>query len=1623
MKKTVSLFLLLLTIFSSASGGNNSQGRKLHELLLSQMAIEDVHPDSLDSNIQQLKAQRLLSTDAAERAVYAAAIGRLYAERMYWRSVGTDLRDSSLCWYGKALADKEVLARTPAKQWKPFVVVGKDEHYFGGDMLNVVWRSLVGSHDKSVRSEVSALPTFSEMIDFYRSRGIREGALLLAMDSLDYADREVTKHDWLRLRDEYADLPLCAEVYLRLSLQDNDNPARQREWLQQGIDKYPDYPRIVALQNALTRLSDPNFRWNGPTHVYPGKAYKWTFTARNIQSVSYDGKEYRFAPHDAVETFTDSVMWTAPTAVGEHEINFSPHSSTTNLTDKIAPLQQKIRVSTLQAVYQTMPDGKVRILVLDAESGRPQPGVTVTTYRPVVQDGQEGVPYFSGTTDSHGKVSVPRWGEKNKWEYNQLHFRMSRAGEENMPIAKVYLSGENRWSGAPSVDRKIIRLFTDRSIYRPGQSIHVGGIAYQQLDWEGTPVQAELQLELIGADGKSLALQTVSSDAMGVFSADFELPADCRNGYLRVKATQESNTGQVGFRVEEYKRPTFEVVLDDSLRLQGDSVVILGFARNYDGSPLRNARVTGTFQWSRGWFAMPVERVNPAQYSVMPLDTMQTDADGRFRYALAKLQKPSLDNLSLLINVDVLSPHGESQHASHNYLRRLDSFRPETEKVDSAFIVSLPDKYFSATKPGRIEVTSNLSDVYLHYTLTAAGQVWVDTMMVFSGSTLTLDVPYRAEYDQSATASFCFVKGEKVYTTVKTLYLEQPDNQLKMRWDTFRNLLQPGQREEWKLTLLRPDGAPADASLMVTMYDASLDYFGRHAWDLDFQRGYRTFAIPYRTVWNDTFGGGFNAWYLQKTKKELPLEFTVIDPELFRVGAYTRGGGIKNMRMYKAMATSQAQLDGALMAGAPVAMSADAVAETEEEVDDAGSEETTITMPLRENFNETAFFYPALRTNAAGQVSISFTLPESLTRWTLLGVAHTADLSYLNLREDIEARKDLMAQLYLPRFLRPGDEAMLTAMVRNVSDEAQRGKGVLQILDARTEKVLKTWKADVRLASQQDTVLTFGYVSPESDIIVRWAVEGTTCSDGEQRLLPVLPPTMDVTNTVQLTAYDPSVKDIDLSGILPKDVQEGKLTIQYTTRPEQYALQALPALAVAKRNDVLSLTSAYYAGMLGKRLNVAMPDSTETYLSRIEAMQDANGAFSWFPGMMPSDYLTREVTYLLTRLRMLTGTDAAARVNEKAVHHLLTARIDSTHLTTDDLRTLYVALYSGVRLTKDEQKKVDFLTKLAKQTDLEDEGYERQALLAVVLKQAGENKKAEKCVSQFRKYLVSSPDRGTYIEFPKGAFTSIDRKLHIHVQLMEALQRVAPKDTLLRGMRRYLLQQKRTQEWSTPVNSANAVFALLLPMGSIETIESIKTIESIETTKDILTLKLQHAPAQTFTAGDDALGYLCDTVVVDARHQPLQLRLQKKGQGESWGAVYADFRQAYDKVESRSTGLSVRAEYPSGMKTGNRYKVRYYISADRDYEFVTLVVPRPAATEPVEQRPGCRWASGLSYYRQVHDATAELCFSRIPRGDYLIEEDIYVERNGSYHTGVAVIRCDYAEEFQGHSADGVVEIK
>ena len=1640
--RRVFIFVLLSLMMSLSSVAKN-KGKDLSDLLLSFMQLEDVHPDSLERNIDSLKQCRLQSRDAAERAVYAAAIGRLYAGRMHWRSVGTDLRDSAVCWYGRSLADREALAQTKAKRWNPFVTIGKDEDYFDGDMLNVVWRSMTEQLDRNVRDTAHVLPKYGDMIDFYRQRGQRNAAFLLALDSLYNDEEEVTDAALLRLRDQYADLSLSAIIYLRMGTDGRRPVQQQRELLQQGLSLYPKFRFKAALQNALIHLSDPIFQWEGPAWAYPGKQYVWKFQARNIRSVVIDGQEHRFPDCDPIEQFTDSLLWTAPKP-GEYEITFVPRVGT-KVREKVEPLKRTIHVSALQMVYQLMPDDRVRVLVVDSETGEPQQGVTVEAFRPDIQD---TILYFTGHTNTEGKLIVPRWKSTDARRWNsRVLLRMSRADERHLPITSLYLYNNTKWKGAPTDSTRNVELFTDRNIYRPGQTVRISGIEYSQLDWEARVVAGEKhRLRLYDSQHKQVEEKEVEADGMGVFSAEFLLPTDRRNGYFLV---EDDAGGAVHFRVEEYKRPTFEVVLDDSLFYGPDScAVVRGVARSYDGTPLRGARVTGTYRWQMPWVYWG-KRV--PQNETLLLDTLETDDNGAFAYEL-KVGNPRLGNerlrSSLSVSVDVLSQQGETHNARHWYWRRGEPQpKAEPQKVDSTFLVSCPVDSFSVDSPGRIEVTSCLHDVYLHYTFSAAGQVWKDEMVRLSAETFTLPIPYDEQYDQSLTVSLCFVKHGRVYSDSKIIRLSRPDNRLRVHWDTFRDLLQPGQQEEWRMTLRRPDGTPADANVMVAMYDASLDYFNNgqtHRWQLGYNRWHRTYSVLFHGVGNNSESTAVYGWYSQKVRKERGTEFSHINSQWFEVGAYTRGLSRAGGVMYKnasnrmmvadaapmmAMATASAS-EAKVMTGymGDDAYDEDAVSESTEEESDAGESETqALAVPIRENFQETAFFYPRLRTDKDGQVFISFVLPESLTRWNLVGMAHTQDMMYANLSEQIEARKDLMAQLYLPRFLRPGDEAVLTAMVRNVSEQSQQGKGVMQILDAKTEKVLKQWKADIRLAAKKDTVLHYPYSLPlmeeqEGALIVRWAVEGTTCSDGEQRLLPVLSPTEHITQTLALTAYNAGVSNYDLSSIFPAGATGKRLTVEYTTHPEQYALQALPVLAKAKHNDLLSISTAYYAGVLGRKLGVDMPDSTEAYLQRITDLQESCGAFCWHPQMPTSPYLTREVSFLLTRLYILTGEKHAEEVNAKAIHYLLTQRIDSVYLSVSDLRTLYVALYSGVRLSKEEQKKVDFLLKLAKREDVDEDGYERQALLAIVLKQAGADRKARKCINAFRKYLVSSPDRGTYIEFPKGSFASVDRKLHIHVQLMEALQRMNPSDTLLTGMRRYLLQQKRTQEWSTPVNSANAVFALLSNTG--------KSGHSERTVKDLLTLTRKGKAAQNFTAQDDTLGYLRDSLEITDTTLPLKLRLHKFSTGESWGGVYADFEQPFSEVEAHATGLSVTQEYPREAKTGSRYIVRYRITADRDYEYVTLSVPRPAFTEPVNQRSGYGWSSGgqlawgvgLGYYRQVHDSSTEFSFYQIPCGEYLIEETLYVERDGSYHTGVATIRCEYAEEFQGHSGDNVVKV-
>lgn len=1765
MKKNILIWIALFLVLPALAAVRPA--KDLAALLQTYLEQQRVHPDSIYPNILKMEQRCQTCTDPTERAVTEAVLGCLYAQQSHmapYRAGKTpsdpnnmdewgwsDFRSAAAHHFNQALSDFNVLHRAKVRDWAPLLDRGDDDVLFGSDMLMPIYRTARERLDNR-----RALPSYARMIDYYKQCGNRPATLWLSLDSVSGSGR-IQEQTLLQLRDEYSDLPLCAEVYLKLAYNADTDSARYA-WAQEGLKRYPKYNHRVRLQECIVSVTVPNMSCVPPAQAstpYPGMTKVLPFRARNISGIRFSlyrvPSNYKHDPetkvlqqqgtlvrrwtetvdeqHPVWMTWNDTLRITCPDN-GRYVLRVEPqtHEKTRN---RVEPSDIEFRVSQFFMSRIKLPGNVYRYMVTDGKSGQPQSGVEVTVSQVDNDDPDKVLNSRRFTTNSRGIVDCPCITG------NKYRVHIERPGDVDFPDEEIRAYNDGYLGGH---ENTFVQVYTDRSLYRPGQLVHVSGLVYHQKRWEmDVKTNDQVVVILRDASRKEVARDTLKTDEMGTYSCNFQLPTSGKLGNYTIEAAQ----ARCIIRVEEYRRPTFEVKMDEvpALQLPADSITLTGVARSYAGVPLRHVRVTSTAVWTFPFWGIKI--TGNVFYDVpddMKLDTVYTDDEGRFQVRIPILLNESQWRWGrrLTLTSTVTNDAGESHegrqsvclsstslHMSHDVPLQLDKTRlspwninlysatgkevegtvdiilkqgeqvvlnqqKPTGRIQIDELSTLPSGAYrlhlvsmagkdtvreerrlvlfspadhrlpvdttfwyyevaplTESQPARFQVGSSCADVSLYALVLSNDQVVHDTLIQFTDTLLTFEIPYEKRFGDGVTLSVYIVRDGRAYHEVKTLPLKMPDKHLQHRWITFRDRLQPGQQETWTLQVNRLDGTPASANLMVAMYDASLDPLQSHRW-------YLLPSFPYniRDSHITTIGSSNSQWWLHwyfpaLRHKDTDYRFSTMSSELLGPLPTIYETHTPKGRMYKAAATGSRVL---MAAAAPTQ---DAVAQSELRIrgnaqDNFSADEETlvgsigglavdeqepeIAVPLRENFAETAFFYPQLRTDSEGKVNITFTLPESLTTWHLWALTHTQDVCAEVFDEKVIAQKDLMAQLLLPRFLRPGDEAYLTATVTNISDQAQTGQAMLRLVDAESEKVILSQKVSIDIPAHRDTVFQFPWIATAQHdrIVVRWMVEGKTCSDGEQRLLPILPAEEWITNTRAITGYGIGESQVDLTGIFPETSTHRQLTIEYTTHPEQLALEALPALTKTERKDALSLAAAYYATRLAQHLGVQVPDSADAYLQRLAQMQHANGALSWYPcdQSVGNAYITREVCFLLTRLQTLTGSTGADPLYQKALDYLMNENhkqiadwkkrdYEPTYLYNSQLRNLYVILFSGRQLTKSQQQDVDYLLRLLRQStdeyDIED-----QALSAIILQQVGESRKARKCVDKFRSLLVTTADKGTYIEWRKGSFVSIDRKLSIHVQMMEALERVTPDSIrLLNSMRRYLLQQKRTQQWDTPVHSASAIFALCQGPST-----------PAAPARDVLTLQNRRGRTlANFIPADDPLGYVRDSIrytrITTAVDEPAKLRLMKFSQGESWGAVYADFRQPISQVESASEGLSLRVEFPSNAASGSRIVARYVITADRDYEFVDLSVPRPAALEPVRQLSGYRWQNGLGYYQEMRDNRTDYHMESVPRGTYVIEEEFFVERQGRYSAGIPTLRCTYAEEFQSHCPNQVVNVK
>ena len=728
---------------------------------------------------------------------------------------------------------------------------------------------------------------------------------------------------------------------------------------------------------------------------------------------------------------------------------------------------------------------------------------------------------------------------------------------------------------------------------------------------------------------------------------------------------------------------------------------------------------------------------------------------------------------------------------------------------------------------------------------------------------------------------------------------------------------------------------------------------------------------------------------------------------------------------------------------------------------------------VRENMNETAFFYPALESDNNGNVAIRFTLPESVTTWKFMGLAHDKEMRNGLLVDEAVAQKTVMVQPNMPRFLREGDKSCIVVKLFNTSDKKVNGNARMQILDAETQKVVWQKTQGYRIDAEGSATISFDVQGLKEGVYINKVVAaGNGYSDGEQHYLPVLSDRELVVNTLPITLHQKGEQNFDLGklflnkeGKQAKGAADAKVTVEYTNNPSWLMVKALPAISNPTEEDALSLMAAIYANTLSrhiqKTLNVNAKDIDDAsglasasdtlqkkvnkYVALLKKLQNKDGSFSWWKGMSGSRYMTTAVAEMMVRLnaivgrqsftasmlsgaidylRQQTAREVKAMKEDEAKAAQKAARNGKAYQATPSemaLHYLYIVAMDGtcVKLKAPALNDMDYLLgKLKKMTgSLTIYG---KAKAAVILALNYDYKTAADYLKSMEEYSVYREDMGRYYDTRKAYYSWRNYKIPTEVAAIEALQALdAQSIAAISSASSAISKQQTIEEMQRWLLMSKRTQSWDTPVNTVDAVYAfMKGNESNWNRKAenaVLKLdgKLLPMPQDSTT-----LGY----VKTEKAGKASTLSINKKSDYTSWGAVYAEFKQPLSEIASAESGIKVRrvivpaesqGRGKAQAKVGEKVKVTLIITADRDYDFVKIVDKRAACLEPVNQLSGYQW--GMECYVSPKDNTTNFYFDRLSKGKHFVEMEYYVDRKGDYQSGSCTAECTYSPEFGGRT--------
>ena len=1843
-------------------------------------------PDSLYTNLNGLELWAKQTDQPMDRAVLHSLIAEIYSMYAFnnqWQlrqraeivgeAPSADMREWTANMFvekvrtnvKEAMADSVLLLNTSSRTYIPFVELGETSEYYHHDMYHLLaTRGIVAlqqvagldratpvediSEDSSAEKESSVkqdiIAIYGNMIAAYKASGLKEGYVLTALSYLEWrrdSDRNIrpfglkkglsglTEDTYVtalnELKSRFKSESICAEVYLaqaRYAIE-KEQQTSALQLCDEAIRLYPGYRRINALKNLREDILSPFLNVTAAATAFPGEEIEIRASHKNLDGFTlrlYQAKKLIKEQHFAVlrpEDYRtqDTVFTFKAPEVGQYVMRIVPDIRAKRDSES------KFNVTRFKVLTCRLPGNQYEVVTLDGQTGHPIPNAKITLYTNDEKVLQE---YITG---ADGKVVFP-------WKSEYRYLKAAKGIDTGMPFQSIY-GGSYGYYGDENKVSEGMTLLTDRSLYRPGQTVYVKGIAYvQKSDTANVLPNKDYTVVLMDANNQEVGQKAVRTNEFGSFTVDFALPSACLNGMFSLKAGE----GRTNIRVEDYKRPTFDITFDKqqgSYQL-GDKVEVKGKIQSYSGVLLQDLPVKYTVKRSvvdlwrlaestqiasgevianeDGEFTIPVfleennayknntriyyrysieatatnvagetqssadviaagnrslilqtelkEKTCKNQpfntvFKVQNLNGQPVEVKGTFSLYQAKdadfkqldenpaatgtftsneemtIEWGNLPSGPYVLKAVVKDGQGKEVTAEANTI--LFSREDNRPPVETTVWFYEANTEFDATHPAVFCFGTSKKDAYVMMNVFSGNKLLESKTMNLSDTIVHFKYPYQESYGDGVLVSFCMVRDGQVYQEQARLKKRLPDKTLTMKWEVFRDKLRPGQKEEWKLTIKTPQGQAAEAEMLATMYDASLDKIWNRK--QNFSVFYNQ-IIPYSSWMGGYFGNNsFNYWWNNKYFKVPTMEYDYfvtqgtmsMDQALNGMvpGVMVRGYGVqKQASMTGSMmirGVSRSKAEAKYVPALVGSVAEDAVFESElvsveaGKQDSASEEETLPEAPadLRTNLAETAFFYPQLRTNEQGEVSFSFTMPESLTRWNFRGYSHTKGMLMGTLDGEATTSKEFMLTPNLPRFVRVGDKTSVAASISNMIGKPQAGTVSMILFDPMTEKVISTQKQKFTVEAGKTIGVSFMFtVSDKYEILgCRMIADSGTFSDGEQQLLPVLSNKEHLVETLPMPVRGEETRTFSLDSLFnhhSKTATDRKLTVEFTGNPAWYAIQALPSLSLPENNNAISWATAYYANTLASYIMNSQPrikavfdswklqgGTKETFLSnlqknqevknillsespwvleaqteeqqkeriatlfdlnnirsnniaaltRLQELQNSSGAWSWYKGMTGSRYVTTYIAELNARLAMMTGeqpsgTALALQKNAftylhqealKEYREILKAQKDGvkfTGVSGSILQYLYLIALSGEQVPASNKAAYTYyLSKIGEM--LPTASMDTKAIAAIILDKAGRKKEAQEFIASLKEHLTKTDEQGMFFAFNENPYSWGGMKMQAHVDVMEALELTGGNNDTVEEMKLWLLKQKQTQQWNSPVATADAVYALLMKgvnlldnQGDVRIVIAKEVLETV-------------SPSKTTVPG---LGYIKRSFtqknVVDAR----KIEVEKRNPGIAWGAVYAEYESPIKDVRQQGGELNVQKQLyvermvnnapqlqPITEKTvlqvGDKVVSRLSIRADRAMDFVQLKDQRGACFEPIGSVSGYNWSNGIGYYVDIKDASTNFFFDHLGKGVYVLEHSYRISRVGTYETGLATMQCAYAPEYASHSASMTIIIK